>query len=204
MADVDAIVASEAERAALERLRQATGVVAGPMERHSLRCRHIAHRLAGGRGWVIDGEILTVAALLHDIGLYPSASRGGVYTADGAAVAGELLEGAGWEQPRIDICRMAIDRHHDLRPQYQAGGRRGAFGKRGHGTAEVEALRLADLVDVSGGWLRFGLERAWLRRLFAEIPRAGLYREVGGELWRALRERPVTLPRIFLRPPAEG
>jgi hypothetical protein len=44
-------------------------------------------KLARRRGWVIDGEVLTVAALLHDVGLYPSVSRGGVYTADGAAAA---------------------------------------------------------------------------------------------------------------------
>jgi len=60
--------------------------------------------------------------------------------------------------------------------------------------------RLADLVDVSGGRLRFGVQRDWLAQLFASEPRRGLYREIGAQLRRALRERPLTLPKIFLGP----
>jgi hypothetical protein len=32
------------------------------------------------------------------------------------------------------------------------------------------------------------------------VPRRGLYGELGRVLGRAVRERPLTLPRIFLRP----
>jgi hypothetical protein len=184
----DSIASSAAERDALASLRTATGEVGGPMERHSLRVRHLAAELAARRHWVIDGEVLTVAAILHDIGLYPGVSRGGVYTADGAALARELAARHGWSAARTDTCAAAIDRHHDLRSQ-------AAFGH------EVEALRLGDLIDVSGGLVRFGLEREWVRRLRNHVPVAGLGRELARELGRALRERPLTLPRIFLRPP---
>jgi hypothetical protein len=177
---------TEAERVALERLREATGVRNGPMERHCLRCRQIAARLAGSRGWVIDGEVLTVAAILHDIGLYPGVATAAEYTADGASLARTLLPQFGWTPDRIELCAEAIDRHHDIRRQLARGG-------------EVEAMRLADLTDVSGGLLRFGLDRGWLRQLVAEVPRRGLYREIGREVGRALRERPLTLPRIFWR-----
>jgi HD superfamily phosphodiesterase len=182
----DELAVTAAARDALERLRVATGSRGGPMERHSLRARHIAAELAGRRGWEIDGELLTVAAILHDIGLYPSASRGGVYTADGAALAREMLPAHGWSRERTERCADAIDRHHELRNQSGRG-------------REVEALRLADLVDVSGGLLRFGLDRRWLRRLNAGVPRRGLTRELAREVGRALRERPLTVPRIFWR-----
>ncbi len=187
VSEFEELVSTPAERAALERLRSATGSRNGPMERHCLRCRQIAARIASRRQWVIDGEVLTVAALLHDIGLYPSFATGEVYTADGAALAAELLPSLGWSADRVRLCADAIDRHHDLRPQLARG-------------AEVEALRRADLVDVSGGLIRHGVERHWLQRLFASVPRRGIYRELGRELRRALRERPLTLPRIFLRP----
>jgi len=180
-------VSTPAERAALERLRAATGARAGPMERHCLRCRQIAARIAARSQWVIDGEVLTVAALLHDIGLYPTFATGDVYTADGAAVARTLLVSLGWSDQRVKLCADAIDRHHELRPQMARG-------------PEVEALRCADLVDVSRGLVRHGMERDWLQRLFASVPRRGIYRELARELRRALRERPLTLPRIFLRP----
>jgi putative nucleotidyltransferase with HDIG domain len=183
----DQLATTPASVDALARLRDATGVSEGPMERHCLRVRHIAAELAGRRGWAIDPEVLTVACLLHDIGLYPSATRGGVYTADGAALARELLPEHGWSDERVERCAEAIDRHHELRSQLQRGG-------------EVEAVRVADLVDVSGGVLRFGLSRAWLKSLNAAVPRDGLAGELAREVGRALRERPLTMPRIFLRP----
>ncbi len=135
----DAVIESDAERDALTRLRAATGATAGPMERHCLRCRRIAAELARRHGWVIDGEVLTAAAILHDIGLHRSVATGGVYTRDGADLAHQLLPRHGWSTERIERCAAAIDRHHEQPGQ--------------------------------------------------------LAREVG----RALRERPMTLPRIFLR-----
>jgi hypothetical protein len=182
----DELAATPAARDALERLRVATGRADGPMERHCLRVRHIAAELAGRRGWESDGEVLTVASVLHDIGLYPSASRGGVYTEDGAALAREMLPTYGWSGERTKRCAEAIDRHHELRNQLQRGG-------------EVEAIRLADLVDLSGGLLAFGLDRRWLHTLNDAVPRRGLAGELMREVGRALRERPMTVPRIFWR-----
>jgi putative nucleotidyltransferase with HDIG domain len=181
------LAVTPAERDALDALRAATGRVEGPMERHCLRVRHVAAELARHRAWAIDGEIITVAAILHDIGLYPSASRGGVYTADGAELAREMLPAHSWSTDRIRRCADAIDRHHELRTQLARGG-------------EVEALRLADLVDLSGGLLTFGLDRGWLRDLNQTVPRQGLIAELTRELARAVRQRPLTLPRIFWRP----
>ena len=182
----DELADTDAARAALERLRAATGASDGPMERHCLRTRHIAARLAADRGWTVDGELLTVAAILHDIGLYPQASRGGVYTADGAALARELLREHGFSAERIERCAQAIDRHHELRGQLAQG-------------AEVEALRLADRVELSAGLLRYGIDRGWLRALHRSAPRRGLVGELVREIGRALRERPLTLPQIFRR-----
>lgn len=182
----DELAITSAERAALARLREATGEIGGPMERHCLRCRHLAHELAGRRGWILDGEVLTVAATLHDIGLYPGVASGDAYVADGAGLARRLLAEHGWARGRIELCAQAIDRHHELRSQ------------RGHGD-EVEALRRADLADVSGGLIRWGLDRGWIAQLRREVPVDGLGRELAREIGRLLRERPATLPKIFWR-----
>lgn len=186
MDSYDEIVTSDAERDALARLRAATGVVAGPMERHCLRCRRIAAEIARRRGWVIDGEVLTVASILHDIGLYPGIGTDGVYTRDGAVLAHGMLDEYGWSPDRIERCAAAIDRHHELRGQLEHG-------------PEVEALRRADLVDVSGGVFRSGIDRGWLRALNAAVPRRGLGAELAREVGRMVRERPATLARIFWR-----
>lgn len=183
----DQLATTPAARDALDRLRAATGGADGPMERHCLRVCHIAIELSDRRGWVVDREVILVASILHDIGLYPAASRGGVYTADGAELARELLPRHGWSEDRVTLCAETIDRHHDLRSQLSRG-------------AEVEAVRLGDRVELGGGLVTSGLDRGWLRELNRQVSRQGLAGELARELGRAVRERPLTLLRIFRRP----
>lgn len=183
----DDIVETELERETLARLREIVGGEDGAMERHGLRCALICKRLATGRGVDTDDELLYVAGLLHDIGLYEGASHGGVYVSDGREFAADFLSGRdGWDEQRTRLCLDAIERHHELRSQWDAG-------------AEVELLRRADLVELSRGLIPFGAGRAWLRELWAAVPRDGTYREIGRMVVKAARERPTTLPRIFIR-----
>jgi hypothetical protein len=65
---------------------------------------------------------------------------------------------------------------------------------------EVELVRRSDLVDVSAGLVGFGLDRAWLRELFREVPRDGLWRLIGAAVRDELRHRPQTLMAVFVRP----
>lgn len=105
----------------------------------------------------------------------------------GTAAEREALAGRkDWPRGRQLLCLRAIERHHEVRSQWQAG-------------AEVELLRRADLVELSGGLVSFGLERAWIRGLFAAVPRRGVYGEIGTLVARAARERPATLPLIVTR-----
>jgi hypothetical protein len=157
------------------------------MERHSLRCYQFATEIARLRGWAIDDEVLLVAALMHDVGLYNGASRGGVYTADGAELARELLTEFEWAAERVERCARAIDAHHDLRSQRSYGH-------------EVESLRLADRVELTAGLLSAGISRARRRAILHETPRDGLVFELLREVGRAALQRPLTLPQIFLRP----
>lgn len=182
----DSTVKTGAEADALAAVREASGETDGPMERHGVRVFRTACELAARRGADVDREVLLVTGFLHDLGLYDSISRGGVYVKDGAEFASELVGKHGWSAERTKLCADAIERHHELRSQWDLG-------------AEVELTRRADLVDVSNGLVRFGLPRTWLRDLSAEVPRDGTYREVARLLGHAVRERPLTLPRIFLR-----
>ena len=181
------LVRSEAEVAALTALREVTGETGGPMERHSMRCFLVAERIAADRGLMVDHEILLVAGLLHDIGLYDGASAGGVYTTDGAHFARHLLEGRpGWDERRLQLCLDAIDRHHEVRAQWDAG-------------AEVELMREADMVELTSGVVNHGVSRGWLRGLWRAVPRDGLYGHVGRMVGKALRERPASVPKILIR-----
>jgi len=182
----DEVVETETERDALAAVRETTGETDGAYERHGLRVFLIASELAERRGSDVDREVLLVTGLLHDLGLYDGVSRGGVYVKDGAEFARDLVGRHGWSEERTTLCANAIERHHELRPQWSAGD-------------EVELTRRADLVEVSGGLVTFGLPRRWIGDLFNAISRRHFYRDVGRLVGHALRQRPLTLPRIFVR-----
>jgi hypothetical protein len=177
---------TDSEVAALAKLREITGEIGGPMERHGLRVFLIADRLAIARGVEVDREVLLISGLLHDVGLYDEASHGGVYVVEGAEFTAELLRTQSWEEGRIRFCFDAIERHHETRSQWDRG-------------AEVELIRRADLVDLTSGLVRFGLSREWVRDLFKSVPRKGTYRTIGPEVGRQLLHQPLKFAQIFRR-----
>jgi hypothetical protein len=65
---------------------------------------------------------------------------------------------------------------------------------------EVELVRRSDIVDVSAGVVNFGLDRRWLRGLFREVPRGGLWHLIGSAVLTELRHRPASLAGVFLSP----
>ncbi|HEY6639048.1 MAG TPA: HD domain-containing protein [Solirubrobacterales bacterium] len=186
MTTAEDLVRTDAEVAALEKLRQITGQTGGPMERHGLRVFLIADRLATARGVEVNREVLLIAGLLHDVGLYDQVSHGGVYVLEGAEFTAELLRGRGWDEDRIGLCFDAIERHHEVRSQWGRG-------------AEVELLRRADLVDLTSGLVTFGLPREWVRDLFKSVPRDGTCATIGREVTRQLVHQPLNFAQIFRR-----
>jgi hypothetical protein len=183
-AAADPLVQTPLERRFLDDLRDASGEVDGPMERHGVRCFMFVELLAEQRGVEIDREVALCASLIHDAGLYDSISRGGVYTDDGGAYAERVFIEAGEPGERARLVNDACAQHHALRDQSARG-------------IEVELLRLADRIEVSGGLVRSGLSRGEIRVVFDQVSRKGFYAGVAGLLGHALRERPLTLPRIF-------
>lgn len=179
----DDIVSTAAEKASLNAIREATRTADGPMERHSLRVFVIAERLAAHHDRRVDREVLLTASLLHEIGAYPLASTGDVYTTDGRRFAEQLLERFSWPEIRVRACGDAIENHHRTSPVWELG-------------PETELVRRADLVDVTAGWVALGLSRGWIRGLFTAVPRDGIYGELVRVVGGFIRERPETIPRI--------
>jgi predicted hydrolase (HD superfamily) len=186
MISAEDLARTESELAALEKLRQVTGETGGAMERHGLRVFLIADRLATARAVEVDREVLLIAGLLHDVGLYDEASHGGVYVREGAEFTADLLRSQDWAEERIRLCFDAIERHHELRSQWDRG-------------AEVELIRRADLIDLTSGLVPFGLSREWLRDLFKSVPRDGTYATIGREVTRQLIHQPLKFAQIFRR-----
>jgi len=180
--NADALSAAPAAHAALAALRSAAGADS-PMERHCLRQFAIAERLAGDREF--DRELVLCACWLHDIGLYTDSDD--PYVTEGARVAARVLEPFGWPPERLQRCVDACEQHHAPRSRMAMG-------------LEVELVRRSDLVDVTAGLVNFGLDRGWLRDLFRDVPRRGLWRLIGSAVAGELRRRPASLIQVFLSP----
>ena len=181
---VESLITTDAERRALELLRDAAEEVDGVMERHCVRCFLLCEELAARHNADLDREVVLCAAFLHDIGLYDSITDGGVYTEEGAGVARELAADFGWDERRASLCADACAYHHSIRSKWELG-------------PEVELLRLADRIEVSGGLVRSGLSREQIRKVNEAAPRDGFYGGLAHAVWPVLRSRPLTLPRIF-------
>jgi hypothetical protein len=180
--NADALSAAPAARAALETLRASAGADS-PMERHCLRQFAIAERLAGDREF--DRELLLCACWLHDLGLYTHSHD--PYVTEGARLAARVLEPFRWPPERLQRCMDACEQHHAPRSRMAMG-------------LEVELVRRSDLVDVTAGLVNFGLDRGWLRKLFREVPRNGLWRLIGSAVLSELRQRPASLTDVFFSP----
>jgi hypothetical protein len=180
--DADALSTTPVTRAALATLRDLAGAN-GAMERHCLRQFLIAERLAGDREY--DRELLLCACWLHDLGLFTDSRD--PYVTEGARLAARVLEPFDWPPERLQRCMDACEQHHAPRSRMALG-------------LEVELVRRADLVDVTAGLVNFGLDRGWLRKLFREVTRDGLWRLIGSAVLHELRHRPTSLTHVFLSP----
>jgi HD domain len=187
VARADELTRTDAERACLSALRDATGAVDDPMERHCVRLFLIAERMAADRDIELDRELVLCASFIHDLGIYPEVSTGDVYLADSRRLGERTLAPFGWDAERMAKCLDAIEQHHARHSRWDWG-------------AEVELVRRADLVEVTAGQLRFGVERDWIRRLFRELPRKRFYLFIALALVGEALTRPRNLPRIFTPP----
>lgn len=97
--------------------------------------------------------------------MYPGAASGAAYVTDSRRLAQTLLSEAGWDAARVAKAAEAVERHHELRPQWTHGN-------------EVELLRRADLVEVSQGLVPMGIPRSFRQDLARRVPVDGFVGEV--------------------------
>jgi hypothetical protein len=119
---------------------------------HAYRVFNAARRIHGDAA---SDDLLAAASAFHDLGIW--SDRTFDYLAPSVARATEFCR-----EREIDagVVARAIELHHALRAP--------------RGPLE-DAFRRADLVDVSRGWLRAGLDRAFVRELVATWPYAGFH-----------------------------
>jgi hypothetical protein len=123
---------------------------------HAYRVFNVTRALAG-----VERDELAAASIFHDLGIW--SDRTFDYLAPSSARARAHLETARPELAVELVVRM-IDNHHCVRRV-----------RRGADAIPVEAFRQADLVDLSAGAFRFGVDVGFLRELRAAFPNAGFH-----------------------------
>jgi hypothetical protein len=145
--------------------RAALGAEYRAYRNHAQRVARFCQALHGGSA--DDGEKIAVAAAFHDLGIWTDRTMD--YLGPSVGLARGYLSTRGLGAWADDIGAM-ISNHHKL--TMLPGGP--------HGLAE--AFRRADLIDLSLGLFRFGLDAAHYRTATDAFPNAGFHRAVGRRL----------------------
>jgi len=128
---------------------------------HVYRVFHVACWLAGRDGPPPDEEAVAIAAAHHDLGIWSHHTMD--YLDPSAELARQFLEQTGRADKHGAVDHM-IREHHKVR--HYAGPCQ----------LYTESFRRADLVDLSHGWIRYGIPRVRLKELTLRFPRAGFDR----------------------------
>lgn len=127
-------------------------------------------------------EAVAVAAAFHDLGIWTDATFD--YLAPSVRLAADHLARTGGEALLPEVTALIVE-HHKLRAY------------RGPHAANVERFRRADLVDLSLGRVRFGLEPAFVAGVRAAFPNAGFHRLLLALGFQQLRRSPLRpLPMV--------
>lgn len=108
-----------------------------------------------------DKTKVAIAACFHDIGLWSDRTLD--YIPPSVSHAAQYLSDSGLREWSVEMALM-IGMHHKLR----------AYTDRQYPL--VELFRKGDLVDVSGGVVRYGLSRSYITAVKKQIPNHGFHR----------------------------
>ncbi|NTW83642.1 MAG: phosphohydrolase [Chlorobiaceae bacterium] len=120
-------------------------------------------------------EKIMIVAAFHDLGIWTANTFD--YLPHSTQLAMEYLDGRGQSAWNDEIVTM-IGEHHKLTPW------------RGRPEWLVEPFRKADLIDLSLGLFRFGLDAGFIRTVFRSYPNAGFHRKLVKLSLRRLKTHP--------------
>ncbi|MFZ4524345.1 MAG: HD domain-containing protein [Chlorobium sp.] len=167
---------------ALATFRQVLTVDYDAYRNHCMRVLNFCLAFAGDRA---DAEnIITIAALFHDLGIWTDNTFD--YILPSQQLARRYLEKSGRAAWCDEIIAM-IGEHHKL-TRYRANS-----------LSLVEPFRKADWIDVSGGMLRFRLPDDFVTDVLEAFPNAGFHKKLVALSVERLKTHPFSpLPMIKL------
>jgi hypothetical protein len=132
-----------------------------PYRNHVYRVVNLCLGIVGDRR--VELEKIAVAAVFHDLGIWTNHTFD--YIAPSVTIAREHLAARGMADWIPEIEAMIVE-HHKVTPS------------RAEPQSLVESFRRADWIDVSRGFRRFGVPRAFIAAVAATWPNAGFHRRL--------------------------
>ncbi len=147
---------------------------------HCFRIWNFCLALAGEGG---EKEVkIAVATVFHDLGIW--SDRTFDYLPHSKKLAREYLEKTG-RNGWIDEILCMIEEHHKLTEW------------KGNQEWLVEPFRKADLIDISGGLIRFSMDDEFVREVLEEFPNEGFHKTLVRLALKRFRTHPFSpLPMV--------
>lgn len=131
-----------------------------------------------------ERERFAIAVAFHDLGIW--SARSFDYIESSRNLARDYLKASG-RAAWIEEVTAMIGNHHKI-TRFQRCR-----------LSLVEVFRRADWIDVSFGWLRFGVPRGFIRQTLAIYPNAGFHRMLLALTGRRMKTHPLSpLPMMRL------
>lgn len=131
-----------------------------------------------------ERDRFAIATAFHDLGIW--SERTFDYLEPSQDLARDYLLASGRSR-WVDEVTAMIGNHHKITRVQR------------HPLSLIEVFRRADWIDVSLGWLRFGLPRSFIRQIQASFPNAGFHRMLLALTWQRTKSHPLSpLPMMRL------
>lgn len=153
--------------------RQTLGDAYLPYLNHASRVFSIAEKL--DKESVLDTRMLAIACAFHDLGIWTENTWD--YLNPSERLCSEYLRTHILEKESEEILSM-IRNHHKLLPY------------KGKHSKTVELFRKADLIDFSGGLIRFGIPKKEYQELLTAFPSRGFHRVLFNQFRKHLLVKP--------------
>lgn len=161
--------------------RNTLGVDFDGYRNHCFRLYNFCFALTGGSDSERELKI-AIATAFHDLGIWTDKTFD--YIPHSIRLAGEYLVKTG-RNDWIDEISTMIAEHHKL-TQFKANT-----------SWLVESFRKADLIDLSGGLIRFRLDDEFVREVLEEFPNAGFHKTLVQLSLKRLKTHPFSpLPMV--------
>lgn len=147
---------------------------------HCRRLHRFATMLLAQRGHTFDAEVAYTIAMWHDLGIVSERDQGHGYLQRSRALFHRETRGLDLRGVDLDLVDECLLFNHRLLPVPNL-------------SPEADCFRLAVIIEHSHGALRFGLDRAAVRQVFAELPRGNFDRVLLDFTWRTLRREPLSI-----------